>query len=627
MYFSVFCLFFVVLIISNSNVVNGFSSESFTSSNWIPDVDHKNHVHTFKVALKLRNRDELLREFHAVSNPRHSSYGNFLSISQIRDKYGPKDEDVFILTEYFSRIPGSKVEMNLKGDFLSVSAPVSHIEQYLGTKLMWHKHIHDGTSKRSLRTVSDFKLIPEEISSRIAFMSLNSPINHMVPTNDRVTREKRAIEENDDITISVTPGNKEALLRFQPICGDGLVNTMNPPCSSLGTNNIPSFKVTVTQHANNLTNPYVLTTDPTIFELNQEYIFCYNNQTKLACTGPGQFGYCTCVAKISPLPMYIQLLANMTSTFPNDTQQVIGRSSLFVNTDVATISFLSSLYNVPAGQTVRNKESTQAVAEFYGEYYSNKDLATFFYLSGLPQAQINATTNILYGTNDESEPGGEAQLDVEYLMGLAPGAETYFYSVSALNPYDSENEGFLTWLYVVGNETNPPLVQSLSYGDIEVSVFPPNNTAAYDYGTRCDEEFMLLGLRGISILVSSGDDGIGGYTIREDPVAACSQAWPEWPAGSPYITSIGATQLTDTYLPGCGQPYGTGMAANSGIPPEAELLFQCTGTRETVCSAITGGVITSGGGFSNVYERATTVSYSTFIFMYLFFIIFYYLFI
>jgi hypothetical protein len=69
--------------------------------------------------------------------------------------------------------------------------------------------------------------------------------------------------------------------------------------------------------------------------------------------------------------------------------------------------------------------------------------------------------------NDQNNPGGEGQLDIEYLMALAPGAETFYYSFSDLSPYNTANEGFLAYLYFVGNETNPALVHSLSYGDIE----------------------------------------------------------------------------------------------------------------------------------------------------------------
>lgn len=82
------------------------------------------------------------------------------------------------------------------------------------------------------------------------------------------------------------------------------------------------------------------------------------------------------------------------------------------------------------------------------------------FLSGLPSATI-PVENVLYGTNNEDKPGGEAQLDVEYLMGLAPGSPTYFYSIPTLNPYDSDNEGFLTWLDTVAGEVRADLPRSL----------------------------------------------------------------------------------------------------------------------------------------------------------------------
>jgi tripeptidyl-peptidase-1 len=93
---------------------------------------------------------------------------------------------------------------------------------------------------------------------------------------------------------------------------------------------------------------------------------------------------------------------------------------------------------------------------------------------------------------------------------LAPNADTFFYSFSDLNPYDPINEGFLTYLLTVANQTNPPLVHSLSYGDQESSIFNATNEGSSQYGERCDQEFMMMGLRGLTVLFSSGDDGIGG---------------------------------------------------------------------------------------------------------------------
>ncbi len=58
---------------------------------------------------------------------------------------------------------------------------------------------------------------------------------------------------------------------------------------------------------------------------------------------------------------------------------------------------------------------------------------------------------------------------------LAPNAETYFYSFGGYNPNDNvnhtNNEGFLDYLLYVQNQTYPPLVHSLSYGDVEAEIF------------------------------------------------------------------------------------------------------------------------------------------------------------
>lgn len=79
-----------------------------------------------------------------------------------------------------------------------------------------------------------------------------------------------------------------------------------------------------------------------------------------------------------------------------------------------------------------------------------------------------------------------------------------------LNPYDSANEGFLQYLLTVGNQTNPPLVHSLSYGDQESTVFNSSNPGSINYGNACNQEFAKMGVRGLTLLFSSGDDGIAG---------------------------------------------------------------------------------------------------------------------
>jgi subtilase family serine protease len=57
-----------------------------------------------------------------------------------------------------------------------------------------------------------------------------------------------------------------------------------------------------------------------------------------------------------------------------------------------------------------------ANTSLYHQFYSNSDLMKFLSLSGLPNATIPVEN--VYGdlANDQNEPGGEAQLDVEYIM-------------------------------------------------------------------------------------------------------------------------------------------------------------------------------------------------------------------
>jgi tripeptidyl-peptidase I len=96
-------------------------------------------------------------------------------------------------------------------------------------------------------------------------------------------------------------------------------------------------------------------------------------------------------------------------------------------------------------------------------------------------------------------------------------------------------------------------------------------------------------------MVASGDDGVSSRGVR-DSLSACKTSVPTWPAGCPYVTTIGATQLTTQFLPLFVDKEYDGVAVPISTP----------NTGETTCSASIGGVITSGGGFSNIYDRKDT---------------------
>eukprot|EP01042_Synura_sphagnicola_P036374 gene36374-biopygen3654 len=75
---------------------------------------------------------------------------------------------------------------------------------------------------------------------------------------------------------------------------------------------------------------------------------------------------------------------------------------------------------------------------------------------------------------------------------------------------------------------------------------------------------------GVTVLVSTGDDGAAGFRYRSSATSSCAYD-PEFPATSPYVTAVGAT-----------------MGAEKGYT-------------EVACQKDMGALITSGGGFSTLF--------------------------
>ena len=60
--------------------------------------------------------------------------------------------------------------------------------------------------------------------------------------------------------------------------------------------------------------------------------------------------------------------------------------------------------------------------------------------------------------------------------------------------------------------------------------------------------FAAVAALGITVLVSSGDSGAHG---RTDGACTSKKTVPDWPASSPYILSVGATQLQVSFFVWC----------------------------------------------------------------------------
>eukprot|EP01042_Synura_sphagnicola_P003220 gene3220-biopygen3474 len=82
-------------------------------------------------------------------------------------------------------------------------------------------------------------------------------------------------------------------------------------------------------------------------------------------------------------------------------------------------------------------------------------------------------------------------------------------------------------------------------------------------------EAMKLGVRGVTIIVASGDDGAPGFRGSTYSSPRTCAYDPSFPASSPYVVAVGATRGPEVF------------------------------NAEVACQSDLGGVITSGGGFSN----------------------------
>ena len=93
---------------------------------------------------------------------------------------------------------------------------------------------------------------------------------------------------------------------------------------------------------------------------------------------------------------------------------------------------------------------------------------------------------------------------------------------------------WLDWITSVVDMTDPPKVISISYLQNEDEV-------SQSYADLFNIEALKLSLAGTTIVVAAGDDGAAGPDARRDPLR-CG-FFPQFPATSPYVTSIGATMV------------------------------------------------------------------------------------
>jgi len=191
---------------------------------------------------------------------------------------------------------------------------------------------------------------------------------------------------------------------------------------------------------------------------------------------------------------------------------------------------LRQRYNLTTDDIGSHPNNSQVVAQFLEQYFSNADLGEFMSMFVKNDFTHQSEINKVIGPNG-AKSGIEASLDTQYIMGTGANITTWFWSTAARH---DNQEPFLLWLQNVASTKEVPPVHSVSYGDVESSLSVP-------YMQRVNTEFMKAGVRGITILFASGDDG-----------AACKKGKfsPQFPVSSPYITGVGGTGFSNPFTVG-----------------------------------------------------------------------------
>jgi tripeptidyl-peptidase-1 len=210
------------------------------------------------------------------------------------------------------------------------------------------------------------------------------------------------------------------------------------------------------------------------------------------------------------------------------------------------------LYNTVGYKPDPKAGSTVAFSNFLNQSASYSDLALFEKTFGLPSQNFTNLALINGGVDNQdplTEADGEANLDVQNIIGLVAGLPVYSYITGGSPPFQPDllsptqaqntNEPYLEFYQYLLSQPNSklPYVITNSYGDHE-------NTVPERYARRVCNQIGLMGLRGRTVLESSGDEGVGAV-CRNNAAPFQPQFTPQFPGTCPYITAVGGTQFLD----------------------------------------------------------------------------------
>ncbi|KAK9412956.1 putative Peptidase S53 domain-containing protein [Seiridium unicorne] len=256
--------------------------------------------------------------------------------------------------------------------------------------------------------------------------------------------------------------------------------------------------------------------------------------------------------------------------------------------DVAiTPACVAALYNITAG-TLCVPNNSLGIFEAELQYWDQQDLDLFFanFTDWIPQGTHPIDEEIDGGiaqTDNISLAGGESMLDLQLAYPIVYPQTITVLNVDDIHYQTWENDtytwGFNTLLdaidgsyctYNAYNETGDLPNWDPTYpdpgpdgynGTLQCGVFEPPNVISLSYGgqeadvpisyqKRQCNEYLKLGLQGVTFVFASGDSGVSNYPEPygfDGPTGCLGPVLnifnPTWPNNCPWLTNVGATKV------------------------------------------------------------------------------------
>ncbi|KAL9112021.1 MAG: hypothetical protein Q9227_003641 [Pyrenula ochraceoflavens] len=477
-----------------------------------------------KIALTQPNLDKAYEYLMEVSHPTSEKFGQHWTAKQVAETFAPSHDTIDAVTVWLvnSGVPAERISQSQSLGWLHFDSTVEEAERLLKTEYHLYRH-HTGTPQIACDEYS----VPDHIQPHIDFIT---PTVHFDAKVKSPVEEERKIKRRDDLNFKkraaapadvVRRGPSSTAAIGKPVETDTAEHIGLPSSGSLPKSGGRLSKILgELENCNEQIVPDCLRA-------------LYKFPPNVAAAPGNSYG----IVEYTPqayLPNDLDLF------FANFSPKIVGTRPIFDSIDGGVLQTQNQSFDFNGESDLDLEYAITLVAP---------QQVTLYQVGDIPQgASFNNFLDAIDGSYCTFEGGDDPTQDGIYPDPLPGGYK------------GPENCGGFAATKVI----------STSYGYNEADLTP-------FYENRQCQEYMKLGLQGVTVLYSSGDYGVagnGGQCIN--PVTKKLNNGrsglfnPSFPSSCPYVTAVGATQIVPN--------------ATVTQPEEA-------------CET----VIYSGGGFSNVF--------------------------